>query len=37
MTVGGNDLMQILEKRNGPERQVTSSVESGEKTYQKIN
>lgn len=36
MTVGGNDLMQILEKNvMGSERQVTSSVESGEKTYQK--
>ena len=35
MTVGGNDLMQILEKNvMGSERQVTSSVESGEKTYQ---
>ncbi len=35
MTVGGNDLMQILEKNvMGSERQITSSVESGEKTYQ---
>ncbi|MBB1079099.1 SGNH/GDSL hydrolase family protein [Limosilactobacillus sp. STM2_1] len=35
MTVGGNDLMQILEKNvMGSENQVTSSVRKGEKTYQ---
>lgn len=39
MTVGGNDLMQILEKNvMGSESQVTSSVERGEKVYQqKLN
>lgn len=35
MTVGGNDLMQILEKNvMGSEQQVTSKVKTGEKTYQ---
>ncbi|WP_076462362.1 SGNH/GDSL hydrolase family protein [Limosilactobacillus caccae] len=35
MTVGGNDLMQILEKNvMGSEAQVTKSVDAGEKTYQ---
>lgn len=35
MTVGGNDLMQILEKNvMGSENQVTESIKKGEKTYQ---